>query len=158
MKQTYIGVIGGSSCSQEIENLAFKLGKYIAENGWILVCGGMGGVMQAACRGAYTSGGTTLGILPGSDREEGNPYLTYSIVTDLGHSRNLIVIQSSDALVAVDGGYGTLSEIAFANILGKPIIGLLSWQLHAQENSGSAIFSKEAKTVEEVIRLLKQFV
>jgi len=134
------------------------MGKYIAENGWILICGGTGGVMEAACRGAVEAGGITCGILPGDSRRQGNSYLSYSIVTGLGHARNLIVIRSSHAIIAIDGSYGTLSEIAFANICEKPIIGLQSWRSHPSDNSGQSLFTKEVKTAEEALAALKQYV
>jgi uncharacterized protein (TIGR00725 family) len=136
MKQVYIGVIGASECGRELADEAYALGMGIAENGWVLVCGGMGGVMEAVSRGVSAAGGTALGILPGHDRAEGNAYLTYSIVTGLGHARNLTVVESSTALVAVGGSYGTLSEISFANILGKPVIGLKSWRCAAPGEPG----------------------
>ncbi|MBN1798372.1 MAG: TIGR00725 family protein [Spirochaetales bacterium] len=158
MKQIYIGVIGGSSCSSGIAEIAYTMGRYIAENRWILVCGGMGGVMEAACRGAVEAGGITCGILPGESREQANPYLSYSVVTGLGHARNLAVIRSSDAIVAIDGSYGTLSEISFANICGKPIVGLKSWRCDPAENSGQALFTKQAETAEEALAALKQYV
>jgi uncharacterized protein (TIGR00725 family) len=157
-KQIYIGVIGGSACSSKIAELARTMGRYIAENGWILVCGGMGGVMEAACRGAVEAGGVTCGILPGESRAEANPYLSYSLVSGLGHARNLIVIRSSHAVVAIDGSYGTLSEISFANICGKPIIGLKSWHVRPAENSGQSLFTKQAETAEEALAALKLFI
>ncbi len=158
MKQIYIGVIGGSSCSGEIAKIAYTMGKYIAENGWILICGGMSGVMEAACRGAVEAGGITCGILPGDSRRQANPYLSYSIVTGLGHARNLIVVRSSHAIIAIDGSYGTLSEIAFSNICEKPIIGLQSWRMNTSDNSGQSLFTKEVETAEEALAALRQYV
>ena len=122
-----IGVIGAGSCNDEIYEVARKVGDGIAKAGAILVCGGLGGVMEAACRGAYEAGGQTVGILPGPDRAEANPYVTVPIVTDLGHARNILIVRSSHVLVAVSGGYGTLSEISIALKLGKPVIGLHTW-------------------------------
>jgi uncharacterized protein (TIGR00725 family) len=160
MEKTYIGVIGGSSCNAEIAVIACSLGRLIAEHGWVLVCGGMGGVMEAACKGAYEAGGVTLGILPGNDRTEGNTYLTYSVVTALGHARNLMVAQSSTALVAVGGSFGTLSEISFANILGKPLVGLKSWRAASRGGSTvdpSLLFRAEVETAEQAIAALKGY-
>ncbi len=122
-----IGVIGAGSCDNEIYEMARKVGEGIAKAGAILVCGGLGGVMEAACRGAYEAGGQTVGILPGPDRAQANPYVTVPIVTDLGHARNILIVRSSNVLVAVSGGYGTLSEIGIALKLGKPLIGLHTW-------------------------------
>ena len=122
-----IGVIGAGSCNDEIYEMARKVGDGIAKAGAILVCGGLGGVMEAACRGAYEAGGQTVGILPGPDRAQANPYVTVPIVTDLGHARNILIVRSSNVLVAVSGGYGTLSEISIALKLGKPLIELHTW-------------------------------
>ena len=122
-----VGVIGAGTCGREVYELARKVGEGIARAGAILVCGGLGGVMEGACRGAYEAGGTTVGILPGPDRSRANPYVTIPIVTDLGHARNVLIVRSSDLLVAISGSYGTLSEISIALKLAKPIIGLRTW-------------------------------
>jgi uncharacterized protein (TIGR00725 family) len=122
-----IGVIGAGACSHEIYELARKVGAGIAKTGAVMVCGGLGGVMEGACRGAYEAGGQTVGILPGPDRAEANPYVAIPIVTDLGHARNILIVRTSDILVAISGGYGTLSEISIALKLGKPVIGLHTW-------------------------------
>ena len=122
-----IGVIGAGSCNHEIYEMARGLGVGIVRAGGILVCGGLGGVMEGACRGAYEAGGQTVGILPGPDRAHANPYVTIPIVTDLGHARNVLVVRSSEILAAISGGYGTLSEISIALKLGKPVIGLHTW-------------------------------
>ncbi|OEU55981.1 MAG: TIGR00725 family protein, partial [Desulfuromonadales bacterium C00003096] len=114
MTMKMIGVIGAGQCKGEIYELAKKVGAGIAKAGAILVCGGLGGVMEGACRGAYEAGGQTVGILPGTDKAQANPYVTIPIVTDLGHARNILVVQSSDILFAISGGYGTLSEISIA--------------------------------------------
>ncbi len=122
-----IGVIGAGSCNEEVHEQARELGAGIAQAGAVLVCGGLGGVMEGACRGAYEAGGQTVGILPGPDKAQANSYVTIPIVTDLGHARNILVVRSSHALVAVSGGYGTLSEISIGLKLGKPVIGLGTW-------------------------------
>lgn len=124
----YISVIGAFSCDEEISGIAYELGKEIAGRGHTLVCGGLSGVMEAASRGAMDMGGVTVGILPDIDRRRANRWLTVSIPTDMGHARNIIVALSGDALIAVSGGYGTLSEISFGLKLGKPVIGLRSWE------------------------------
>ena len=129
-----IGVIGGDSPPQAALPLAEDAGREIARRGHVLVCGGRGGVMEAACRGAREAGGHTIGILPGPDRSDANAYVEFPIVTNLGAARNAIVALSSDALIAVDGSYGTLSEIALALVHGKPVIGLASW--HISDDAG----------------------
>jgi uncharacterized protein (TIGR00725 family) len=126
----YIGVAGASRPGPELVGQAERLGRRVAEAGAVVVCGGGPGVMEAACRGAQAAGGTTVGLLPGLDRAEGNPYLTVSLPTGLGQGRNLLLVRSSDALVAVGGGFGTLSEIALALRTGTPVVGLATWSLH----------------------------
>jgi len=124
----YIGVIGAGTCPAPIYDLARTLGFEIGARGWILVCGGLGGVMEGAARGCVEAGGMTVGILPGLDRGSANPYITVALPTGLGDGRNLLVVRSADLLVAVSGGYGTLSEIALALKADKPVIGLQTWK------------------------------
>jgi uncharacterized protein (TIGR00725 family) len=118
----YIGVIGESTTDQSTAGLAYEVGKLIAQAGALLVCGGLSGVMTEAARGAKSAGGQTVGILPGDKRDEANQYIDIAIPTGMGEARNVIVVKSSDALIAIGGYYGTLSEIAFALKLGKPIV------------------------------------
>ncbi|MBW2040136.1 MAG: TIGR00725 family protein [Deltaproteobacteria bacterium] len=127
-----IGVIGAGKCPSEVYEIAREVGGEIARRGFSLVCGGLGGVMEAACRGAKEAGGTTIGILPTSNRMDANPYVDLVIPTGLGHARNILVVQASDALVAIDGGAGTLSEIAIALKVGKPIVGIRTWKLEGK--------------------------
>jgi uncharacterized protein (TIGR00725 family) len=108
---------------------AEPVGRLLAERGAVLVCGGLGGAMEAACRGAKGAGGTTVGLLPGADRADANPYLDVALPSGLGQGRNLLIVHAADALVAVGGGYGTLAEIALALRLGKPVIGLGTWDI-----------------------------
>jgi len=122
-----IAVIGNGQAGPEECATANAVGRLIAESGAVLVCGGLGGVMEAACRGAKEAGGTTAGILPGTDG--GNPYLDITIRTDLGHARNVLVVLSADAVIAVGGKYGTLSEIAVTLKTGRPVYGLGSWEI-----------------------------
>jgi uncharacterized protein (TIGR00725 family) len=129
MVKGQIGVIGGAVCSPEIYEIARDVGREIATNGFALVCGGLGGVMEAACQGAQKAGGITIGLLPTSDKKDANPYCDLVIPTGLGHARNVLVVHASDALIAVDGEAGTLSEIAIALKIGKPIVGIKSWEL-----------------------------
>ena len=127
-----IGVIGGATCSAEIYGIAREVGGEVARNGFSLVCGGLGGVMEAACRGAKEAGGITIGIIPTADKRDANPYCDLIIPTGLGHARNVLVVYASDALVAVDGETGTLSEIAIALKVGKPIVGIKTWELEGR--------------------------
>ena len=125
----FIAVIGENDPSPHLAALAEAVGAEIASAGAVLVCGGLGGIMEAACRGARNRGGITIGILPGTRHGDANPYVTYPIPTGLGHARNLIVARSAHAVIAVGGKYGTLSEIAFARIEGTPVIGIDTWDL-----------------------------
>jgi uncharacterized protein (TIGR00725 family) len=125
----YVGVAGASRAEAPLLDQAEVLGRRLAEAGAIVVCGGGPGVMTAVCRGAQAAGGTTVGLLPGLDRAEGNPHLTISIPTGLGQGRNLLLVRSSHALIAVGGGFGTLSEIALALRTGTPVVGLATWSL-----------------------------
>lgn len=125
----YIGVIGANECTQEIYSIAEKVGSLIAEKSAVLVCGGRMGVMEAASKGAKKSNGKTIGILPGLNRNEANDYIDYPIATGIGQARNLIVVLNSDAIIAVGGEFGTLSEIALALKHGIPVVALNSWSL-----------------------------
>lgn len=126
-----IGVIGAGACPPEIERIAEEVGREIARQGAVLLCGGLGGVMEAAARGAREAGGLTVGILPGPSAAEGNRFLDVRLATDMGHARNVILVRSSDAVIAVSGGYGTLSEIAIARKIGIPCVGIRTWDLDA---------------------------
>ncbi|MBM3332159.1 TIGR00725 family protein [candidate division WOR-3 bacterium] len=125
----YIGVIGAGECDTELARVAEDVGGRIAAAGAVLVCGGMGGVMEAACRGAKAAGGTTIGILPGPDRADANRYVDVAIATGINEARNLAIIRTADALIAVGGSYGTLSEIGFALKAGKKVVGLRTWEI-----------------------------
>jgi uncharacterized protein (TIGR00725 family) len=124
-----VGVIGASVCDEATAAAAEEVGRLLAESGATLICGGRGGVMEAACRGAQAAGGFTVGILPGEDPAAANPYVELPIVTGLGEARNVVVVRTSQAIIAVGGEYGTLSEIAFALKLGRPVVGIRTWQL-----------------------------
>ena len=144
----YISVIGGEHCSREIYDMAMEVGRRIAEMGAVLVTGGRGGVMEAACRGAKEKGGVTIGILPSSSREEGNKYLDYAIVTGIGYARNVLVVLNGDIIIAIDGHYGTLSEIAFALEFAKPVYGLLSWEVGIKNfNNVDELFEEIKKDI-----------
>ena len=122
-----IGVIGASQCSAEIYKIAEEVGRLIARRGGVLVTGGLGGVMEGASKGAKEEGGITVGILPGFHASDANKYIDIPVVTGLDHARNILVVRSSQAVIAVCGEYGTLSEIAIALKIGKPVIGIHTW-------------------------------
>ena len=121
-----IGVIGAGTCDDRIRGLAYRVGNGIARAGYPLICGGLGGVMEAACHGAVDAGGTTIGILPGDSPASANEHVTHPIATGIGIARNVIIVRSSRVLIAVSGGPGTLSEMAFALQLGVPVVSLES--------------------------------
>jgi hypothetical protein len=127
-----IGVIGAGSCDEMTATMAYDIGKGIAEAGYALVCGGLGGVMEAACRGATDAGGLTIGILPGDTVAAANSFVKVPIATGIGIARNVIIVRSSRVLIAISGGPGTLSEIAFALQLGVPVVSLKSFILSEQ--------------------------
>ena len=122
-----IAVLGGRECDEQTYQLAFDVGRAIAERGAILLCGGRTGVMEAACKGAVSAGGLTIGILPGSDKNDANPWVKIALPTGIGVARNAIIARACDAAIAIGGKYGTLSEIAYCLQLNKPICGLNSW-------------------------------
>lgn len=124
------------------------MGRLLAERGAVLVCGGLGGVMEAACRGAKDGGGTTVGILPGTDRGEANEFVDVAIPTGLGEARNALVVRAAHALIAVGGGYGTLSEIALALKAGKRVVGLGSWDIDGVERVDTPEAAVEAVLAE----------
>lgn len=127
----YVGVVGAGSgeAGGAALEAAEEVGRLVAGAGGVVVTGGLGGVMEAACRGAKAAGGTTVGLLPGGRRSEGNRWLDVAVTTGLGEARNVLVVRASDALVAVGGGFGTLSEIGFALKTGIPVVGIGTWDL-----------------------------
>lgn len=124
-----VAVVGGANCSQQEAVWAEQVGRLLAERGYGLVCGGRGGVMEAACRGASHAGGLTIGILPGNNPDEANAWVQVAIATGLGEARNALVARAGVGVIAVGGEYGTLSEIALALKWGKRVAGLGSWPL-----------------------------
>lgn len=124
-----IGVIGAGDCSADAGYLAYEVGKLIAQSNAVLICGGLGGVMEHAAKGAKEAGGLTVGVLPGFEIKDANPYIDIAIPTGLSHARNVLVVRSSTAVIAIEGSYGTLSEIAVALKLGRPVIGLNTWDI-----------------------------
>ena len=127
--QRYVAVIGAGTCTPAEAAAAEEVGAHLARAGAVVVCGGLSGVMEAACRGARREGGLTVGILPGNDRSAANPHVVVAIATGLGELRNGLVVRAADALIAVGGEFGTLSEIGFALKLGKRVVGLSTWEL-----------------------------
>jgi uncharacterized protein (TIGR00725 family) len=134
----------------EVEARAEAVGRLIARAGAVLVCGGLGGVMEASCRGAAAEGGLTVGILPDLDRRRANPYLTYSIPTGMGEMRNTLLVRAADAVIAVAGEFGTLSEIAFALKTGVPVVGMDTWELAKAGGRSVEAFAR-ATTPEEAV-------
>jgi uncharacterized protein (TIGR00725 family) len=128
-RRRYVAVIGAGDADRDTVTLAEEVGRLIAASGAVLVCGGLGGVMEAAARGAKRAGGTTVGILPGHDRGAANPFLDVVVTTGIGEARNLAVVSSGDAVIAVGGQFGTLSEIGLAAKIGRPVVLLHSWHV-----------------------------
>jgi uncharacterized protein (TIGR00725 family) len=147
-----IGVVGGDKCSAEMARTAEEVGAELARRNCILICGGRGGVMEAACKGARGAGGLTIGILPGPDRSEANRYVSVPIVTNMGEARNAIIVQSSEGIIALDGGYGTLSEIALALRRGIPVVGIKTWSLAIDGTKEESIL--QAATAAEAVEML----
>ncbi len=127
MKDKIIGVIGGHTCTKEVEQIAHNIGENLAKVGCKIVCGGLGGVMRAVCQGAKEENGVTIGIIPSYNKKDANEFVDIVIPTGLGYARNVLVVQTADVVVALPGEYGTLSEIAYALQFKKPVISLNSW-------------------------------
>ncbi len=146
--QRIISVIGGSESTPEHRTLAEDVGKELAKRGAMVVCGGLRGVMEAVCRGAKSAGGTTIGILPGRAASDANQYVDIPIITSMGRSRNVIVVQTGQAVIAIGGAFGTLSEIGHALGDGIPVVGLNTWHLNrngdGQDINGSIIQASDA--------------
>lgn len=135
----YVAVIGGGEADPKTAALAYEVGRELARRGAVVVCGGLGGVMAAAARGVKEAGGVSIGILPDADRGRANPYLTYAIPTNMGHARNLIIVHAAEALIAVGGSYGTISEAAMALKLGKKVVALaVDWDIPGLKKATSS--------------------
>lgn len=156
-RKKIIAVIGGGQPSPEEAKLAEEIGRQLAKQGAILVCGGLGGIMEAACRGASSEGGVTIGILPGDSAEAANPYVQIPIVTGMGLARNISVVKSAQVVIAVGGSYGTLSEIAHARQSGIPVIGLNTWSLSRNNQPDNSIIPAQNPTeaVNKALDLIK---
>lgn len=146
-----MAVVGpGSGATADELDAAEQIGRLLAEAGAVIVCGGLGAVMEAACRGARSAGGLTVGILPGRDRRDANPFVEVAVPTGLGETRNALVVRAADAVVAVGGAYGTLSEIALALKGGTPVVGLGTWELARGGEPDAGIV--QAASAEEAAR------
>jgi uncharacterized protein (TIGR00725 family) len=128
-RKPVIGVIGAGKCSKKLRDMAAEVGRYVAEQGGIIVCGGLGGIMEGAARGAKEAGGQTVGILPTTDKNDANEFIDIAIPTGFGEARNIMVVRSADAIVAFPGKYGTLTEMAFALHAGKTVVAVNAWRL-----------------------------
>lgn len=157
-EKVFISVIGASKCNAEEARLAEEVGRELAKRGAVLICGGLTGVMEAACRGTRAEGGTTVGILPGDSRNDANQYVSIPIVTGIGYARNSIVARSGQAVIAIGGKYGTLSEIAYALQDKIPVIGLGTWKLATgRAEDGSIITAKDASdAVDKALKSIGQ--
>jgi len=143
-KRIRVAVIGGSRPGRQAADIAFEVGRLIARAGAVVVCGGLGGVMEAASRGAHAEGGLVIGILPGGSPADANAWVDVPVATGLGYTRNALVVMNADAVIAVDGEYGTLSEIAYGRIHGKRVVGIGTWDIKGVE---------PAETPERAVRL-----
>ena len=153
--KTIIAIIGGCECTEVDAKDAETIGKELARRGITLICGGLGGVMEAACRGAASEGGITIGILPGENTKSANPYVKIPIATGLGEARNVLIVKTAQAVIAVGGEFGTLSEIALALKSNKPVIGLRTWSLHKKGHEVKSIIKAKdpIDAVEKAIKL-----
>lgn len=150
-RKRVVAVIGPAQCTADEGRTAETVGRLLAERGAVLLCGGRGGVMEAACRGASQAGGLTIGLLPGPTTEDGNPHLGVALPTAMGEGRNVLVVRGADAVIAISGSYGTLSEVALALKMGKKVIGLGTWQATSPSGEKLAIIS--AGSPEEAVSI-----
>ena len=155
-----ISVIGKGTPDPEAEELARDVGERLARVGAVVVCGGLGGVMEAASRGAASAGGTVIGIVPTTETADANPYCTHVVATGAGHARNLAVVSSGDAVIAVGGEWGTLSEIAFARALGRTVVALQSWTVSGpgamEAGPGIEVVSEPQVAIDLALRAAEQ--
>ena len=154
-KRPVVSVIGAAESTAAQNANAEEIGRLLAEQSIIVVCGGRSGVMQAVCRGARNAGGLTIGILPGSDQDGGNPFLSVALPTGLGHARNVLVVLAGQVVIAIGGGFGTLSEIAMALRIGKKVIGLNTWQ--AENYRGEFASIHEVDSPEGAVSAVNSF-
>ncbi len=157
-RKLIISVIGAGQADPDALALAEEVGRELARRGAIVVCGGLAGVMEAACRGAKSAGGTTIGILPGNDPASANPWVDIPICTGMGYARNVIVVKSGRAVIAISGAYGTLSEIGHALADGIPVIGLGTWAIHrnGQPDNSIVLAQSPVDAVEKAIEAARR--
>jgi uncharacterized protein (TIGR00725 family) len=155
-KTTFIAVIGGSTASPAELRATEESGRLIARKGATLVCGGLGGVMEAACRGAHQAGGLTVGVLPGENRQAANQFVDIPIVTGVGYARNIAVVKTSQAVIAIGGSYGTLTEIAYALQSGIPVIGLDTWSIYHKGKEKNPVIDAQspAEAVDKAFEMI----
>jgi len=152
--KTHIGVLGPNTTTEEQAQLGREIGRLIADTGAVLFCGGLDGMMRAVAEGAKNAGGQTVGILPGSDKTSANEFIDIPVPTDMGAYRNALLVRSCDAVIAVHGAYGTLSEIAFALRLGVPVVGLHTWEIRRDGKPDPGIHV--VQTAQEAVTLAMQ--
>lgn len=152
----YVAVVGSGTPDPQLDELAEDVGARLAQAGAVVICGGRGGVMEAACRGATGADGTAVGILPGSDRSEANPHVSVAIATGLGEARNVLVVRAADVVIAVGGGYGTLSEIAFALKTGTPVVGLRTVDVPSEDGDPLIQATSAAQAVDAALEALPE--
>jgi uncharacterized protein (TIGR00725 family) len=148
MQKTTISVIGARECGPKVAKLAQAVGKMVAELDCVLVCGGLKGVMQEACRGAKSAGGLTIGLLPGNEKTDANPFVDIALPTTIGYSRNVMVAASAHVVIALPGSYGTESEICYALVYGRPVINLGGWKVKGM------IKAKDVADAKRIVRKL----
>ena len=155
MNKKFIAVIGSSQPSAKETQIAEEVGRELARREAVLVCGGLGGIMEAACKGAQSEGGLTVGILPGENRQAANPFVQIPIVTGIGYARNVLVVKSAQAVIAVGGSYGTLSEISHALQSGIPVIGLNTWAIsrNGQQDTAIILAKSPVEAVDTALKL-----
>lgn len=150
----YIAVVGAGEPDEHLEALAEEIGRGLARNGCVVVSGGLGGVMEAASRGAKVAGGTTVAVLPGERRSDANAFIDIAIATGMGEMRNALLVRTVDAVIAVGGEFGTLSEVAFALKTGTPVVGIDTWML-AKRSGPVDAFERVASAADAVARALE---
>ncbi len=148
----YVAVIGASEASDNQLLLARRVGQLLAEHGAVMVCGGLGGVMEAACEGVAAAGGTAIGLLPGLRRSDANPHVSIALATGLGELRNGLIVRAADAVIAIGGGWGTLSEVALALRVGTPLFLLDSWAAVRGASSVEEQIGIQVNEPEEAVR------
>lgn len=149
MRKRIVGVIGGHNCNKEVEQIAHNLGKKLSKVVDYIVCGGLTGVMEEVCKGFKAGGGVTIGIITSYDKKDANPYVDIVIPTGLGLARNVLVVKTADAVIALPGEAGTLSEIAYCLQFGIPVINLNSWDIKR---------TISVSTVDEAIKKVKELI